>query len=283
MAGLDEDALHWVGVAVRESVINAIKHGNANDERKRVHVEFTPLARRHAAGHRDSRPRRRAGLRPDDAPRPAGAREPAQVERPRHLPDSQLHGRTGAAARARRRHGSRDGQARPARHSGEPVTPTVSGAGPGLFSPPPSRSSCAPAPSSWRRRRSGFRVDKKGTIDLVTEVDLECERMCRAVIAERFPDHDMLGRGVEQRPRRRRARRYRWVFDPLDGTTNYAHGLPIFCASLALEIDGRRRGRRRLRPDAAGAVHGRTWRGRLPERPAAARLDDGRRCSTRCS
>jgi serine/threonine-protein kinase RsbW len=41
--GLDEEALHWVGVAVRESVINAIKHGNANDEQKRVHVEFTPL------------------------------------------------------------------------------------------------------------------------------------------------------------------------------------------------------------------------------------------------
>lgn len=43
MAGLDEDARHWVNVAVRESVINAIKHGNANDARKRVHVEFTPL------------------------------------------------------------------------------------------------------------------------------------------------------------------------------------------------------------------------------------------------
>lgn len=44
MAGLDEDSLHWVSVAVRESVINAIKHGNANDEQKRVFVEFTPLA-----------------------------------------------------------------------------------------------------------------------------------------------------------------------------------------------------------------------------------------------
>jgi serine/threonine-protein kinase RsbW len=43
MAGLDEDARHWVNVAVRESVINAIKHGNGLDERKRVHVEFTPL------------------------------------------------------------------------------------------------------------------------------------------------------------------------------------------------------------------------------------------------
>jgi fructose-1,6-bisphosphatase/inositol monophosphatase family enzyme len=37
------------------------------------------------------------------------------------------------------------------------------------------------------RQQSGFRIDKKGIRDLVTEVDLECERMCRAVIAERFP------------------------------------------------------------------------------------------------
>lgn len=43
MAGLDEESLHWVSVAVRESVINAIKHGNSSDERKRVYIEFTPL------------------------------------------------------------------------------------------------------------------------------------------------------------------------------------------------------------------------------------------------
>jgi serine/threonine-protein kinase RsbW len=43
MAGLDEDSLHWVSVAVRESVVNAIKHGNKNDESKRVVVEFTPM------------------------------------------------------------------------------------------------------------------------------------------------------------------------------------------------------------------------------------------------
>ena len=43
LAGLDEEARHWVNVAVRESVINAIKHGNRNDAGKRVHVEFTPL------------------------------------------------------------------------------------------------------------------------------------------------------------------------------------------------------------------------------------------------
>lgn len=89
------------------------------------------------------------------------------------------------------------------------------------------------------RRESGFRIDKKGTIDLVTEVDLECERMCRAVIAERFPGHDVLAEELSSGPGERARSSHRWVFDPLDGTTNYAHGLPIFCASLALEIDGR--------------------------------------------
>ena len=43
LAGLDDEALHWVGVAVRESVVNAIKHGNKNDQSKRVIVEFSPV------------------------------------------------------------------------------------------------------------------------------------------------------------------------------------------------------------------------------------------------
>jgi myo-inositol-1(or 4)-monophosphatase len=82
---------------------------------------------------------------------------------------------------------------------------------------------------------TGVRVEKKGAIDLVTEVDLEVERMFRAMIAERFPDHDVLAEEFGGSPR---GSRHRWVFDPLDGTTNFAHGVPIFCASLALEIDG---------------------------------------------
>jgi myo-inositol-1(or 4)-monophosphatase len=89
------------------------------------------------------------------------------------------------------------------------------------------------------RRESGFHVNKKGTIDLVTEVDLECERLCRAILAERFPDHDILAEEMSTDARQPSTSRYRWVFDPLDGTTNYAHGLPIFCSSLALQIDGR--------------------------------------------
>lgn len=85
---------------------------------------------------------------------------------------------------------------------------------------------------------AGFRVDKKGEIDLVTEIDLACERMCREVLGERFPAHDILAEemGGATAPS---ASRHRWIFDPLDGTTNYAHGLPIYCSSLGLEIAGR--------------------------------------------
>ena len=81
-----------------------------------------------------------------------------------------------------------------------------------------------------------FEIEKKGTIDLVTEVDLAVERMFRALVAERFPDHQVLAEemgGSAVAPEGPC-----WVFDPIDGTTNYAHGVPIFCASLALEIDG---------------------------------------------
>lgn len=87
-------------------------------------------------------------------------------------------------------------------------------------------------------RRAGgvVRIDKKGAIDLVTEVDLAIERDFRRALAERFPSHAVLGEelggdaGLVEGPC--------WVFDPIDGTTNFAHGLPIFCSSLALEIDG---------------------------------------------
>jgi myo-inositol-1(or 4)-monophosphatase len=81
-----------------------------------------------------------------------------------------------------------------------------------------------------------MRVDKKGTIDLVTEVDIAVERDFRTLIAGRFPSHAVLGEelggGADAPPG------HCWVFDPIDGTTNFAHGLPIFCSSLALEVDG---------------------------------------------
>ena len=81
-------------------------------------------------------------------------------------------------------------------------------------------------------------VDKKGVIDLVTEIDLQVEREFRVRIAERFPDHVVLGEEFSAEAERDAIPDYCWVFDPVDGTTNYAHGVPIFCSSLALEIRG---------------------------------------------
>jgi len=86
-----------------------------------------------------------------------------------------------------------------------------------------------------RGQTDGFTITKKGAIDLVTEVDLACEQMCRDVVAAHFPNHAVLG---EEGGEAQHTASHRWVFDPVDGTTNYAHGLPIYCSSLALEIDG---------------------------------------------
>jgi myo-inositol-1(or 4)-monophosphatase len=84
---------------------------------------------------------------------------------------------------------------------------------------------------------AAFRISKKAEIDLVTEVDLAVERMCQDMIRERYPSHRLVGEelgGGETAS----AAGHCWVFDPIDGTTNYAHGLPIFCSSLALQVDG---------------------------------------------
>jgi serine/threonine-protein kinase RsbW len=70
MSGLDEEAIHWMGVAVRESVINAIKHGNANDQQKRVHVAFTPLASDSPPGIRIRVRDEGPGFDPDTLPDP---------------------------------------------------------------------------------------------------------------------------------------------------------------------------------------------------------------------
>ena len=83
-----------------------------------------------------------------------------------------------------------------------------------------------------------LQIAKKGPIDLVTKVDLEVERMCRGTIAKRFPSHSVLAEELDNETDRAGVR-HRWVFDPVDGTVNYAHGLPIFCSCLALEVDGR--------------------------------------------
>ena len=91
-----------------------------------------------------------------------------------------------------------------------------------------------------------LRIDKKGAIDLVTEIDLQVEREFREMIARRFPDHEVLGEEFEKAGDRERVPKHCWVFDPIDGTTNYAPGLPIYCSSLGL--DRRRLTRRSYDP-----------------------------------
>ena len=105
--------------------------------------------------------------------------------------------------------------------------------------------------------------------------------MFRALIAERFPDHQVLAEemgGAAARPAGPC-----WVFDPIDGTTNFAHGAADFLRVARARDRRRRRGRRRLRPEAAGAVHGRARRRRVSERRADARVRPPQRSSTRCS
>ena len=88
------------------------------------------------------------------------------------------------------------------------------------------------------RPGGNLQVRKKGEIDLVTAIDVEVERMGRAVIAERFPDHEVLAEEFGNDTGRTPAR-HLWVFDPLDGTVNFAHGVPIFCSCIALEVERR--------------------------------------------
>lgn len=89
------------------------------------------------------------------------------------------------------------------------------------------------------RQGSDLAVDKKGPIDIVTEVDVEIERFGRDLITKRFPTHSVLGEEFPNQPEASSgSSSYCWMFDPIDGTVNYAHGLPIYCCSLALEVDG---------------------------------------------
>lgn len=84
-----------------------------------------------------------------------------------------------------------------------------------------------------------LRIEKKGAIDLVTQIDREVEEVFRALIARRFPSHAVLAEEFEARGDRQTDAEFCWVFDPVDGTTNYAHGLPIYCSACALEQRGR--------------------------------------------
>lgn len=79
------------------------------------------------------------------------------------------------------------------------------------------------------------RISKKGRIDLVTEADTESEKIIIKTIRDAFPDHAIL---AEESGMNHGTPGYRWYIDPLDGTTNYANGLKLFCVSIAFAIKG---------------------------------------------
>ena len=81
----------------------------------------------------------------------------------------------------------------------------------------------------------GVATEYKGDVDLVTVADRTVEKLIRTSMAEVFPDHGIYG---EEGTRDRLDREFRWYVDPLDGTTNFAHGFPQFCVSLGLEQRG---------------------------------------------
>lgn len=79
-----------------------------------------------------------------------------------------------------------------------------------------------------------FVIRKKGKIDLVTDADVACEKRIKKVISEEYPAHSFLG---EEEGRVGKGRSV-WHIDPIDGTTNFAHGFDYFSHSIALEKDG---------------------------------------------
>jgi myo-inositol-1(or 4)-monophosphatase len=79
-------------------------------------------------------------------------------------------------------------------------------------------------------------ADYKGEVDLVTEYDLGAQEILAGRLSGAFPDHGIL---AEENLSRLGRSEYRWILDPLDGTTNYAHTFPVFSVSAALEHRGR--------------------------------------------
>jgi len=86
--------------------------------------------------------------------------------------------------------------------------------------------------SKWN---TSLNIEYKGEINLVTEVDKKSEEMIISAIQAKYPDHDIL---AEEGGGQRKDSPYKWIIDPLDGTSNFAHGYPLFAISIALEHKG---------------------------------------------
>ncbi|MFN2529840.1 MAG: inositol monophosphatase family protein [Pyrinomonadaceae bacterium] len=89
------------------------------------------------------------------------------------------------------------------------------------------------------QRLGSAQISHKGDIDLVTEADVASEELIIERIRSHYPQHGILAEeSGEAVIAGRRPSEWKWIIDPLDGTTNYAHGYPCFCVSIALERAG---------------------------------------------
>ncbi len=82
------------------------------------------------------------------------------------------------------------------------------------------------------RAENTFNVDLKGKNDLVTDADLAAEERILGILRNAFPEDQILAEETEQEPVLPESRT--WMVDPIDGTTNFAHGFPIYCVSIAM-------------------------------------------------
>ncbi|MDI6808123.1 MAG: inositol monophosphatase family protein [Candidatus Eisenbacteria bacterium] len=78
------------------------------------------------------------------------------------------------------------------------------------------------------------KVELKGEIDLVTDIDRRSQEFIVGKLGKAFPDHSIM---AEEALFEKKHSQYLWIIDPLDGTTNYAHGFPVFCVSIALQFE----------------------------------------------
>jgi len=85
--------------------------------------------------------------------------------------------------------------------------------------------------------RSGFRIEHKSPLNLVTDADHAAEQCIIDHVTRHFPHHRVLAE--ERGPVEPSTSPYLWIIDPLDGTTNFAHGYPAYCVSIGLEFQGR--------------------------------------------
>jgi myo-inositol-1(or 4)-monophosphatase len=83
------------------------------------------------------------------------------------------------------------------------------------------------------RNRGNLNIERKTANDFVSEIDKRAERVIIDTLSERFPGHGFKAEESGESG----SSRYTWLIDPLDGTTNFLHGIPYYCVSIALRID----------------------------------------------